>query len=689
MTIIDNDTTVTIAATDTSAAETSSDPGVFTITRNYTNGALTVYYAVSGTATNGTDYTSIGTSVSFADGESTKTVTITPVDDAVQEGNETVILTLSANAAYTVGSPSSDTVTIIDNDTTVTIAATDASAAETSSDPGVFTITRNYTNGSLTVYYAVTGTATNGTDYTTMGSSVTFSNGEATKTVTITPTDDAVQEGNETVILTLSANAAYTVGSPSSDTVTIIDNDTTVTIAATDASAAETSSDPGVFTITRNYTSGSLTVNYAVSGTATNGTDYTSIGTSVSFADGESTKTVTITPTDDASVEGNETAILTLSANAAYTVGSPSSATVTIADDTLIAYESFDYTAGADISGLNGGTGWGSSWSLSTPSGGSVHTIVSGSLAAASPANTLLTAANSYHQNHNAYATRTTANSFSVDATHTTLWVSCLFRPELVSGQSGGLKVGGLTINTNGGNYALMLNGTTPTQYLVGTQNGQAAQSDVPVLLVAEIIYGSPNDTFWLWVNPTPGITAPSTGSSVFSSAKNYSSAYFPTSSTVQMAEAPYTSDVGYDELRIGRSYADVAEDPPLVEYSNVSVGSTTKDTLSPSQDVRLEAAGALQDSGERESATVSGFTGGVPTHWAESRMIRYVTAVTETGAWVSVDSDDALAGTNRLNKRVSLGHGHIQAASASAGDRSVFVGSLLLEPDGRVGELI
>src|SRR5204862_3956404 len=108
---------------------------------------------------NGGDYQQLPTSVTIPAGSSTATLTVTPIDDSTVEGNETVVLTLSANAAYTVGSPNSATITIADNDqppppTTVTVVATDANASE-SGDTGMFTISRTgSTAAALTVNYA-------------------------------------------------------------------------------------------------------------------------------------------------------------------------------------------------------------------------------------------------------------------------------------------------------------------------------------------------------------------------------------------------------------------------------------------------------------------------------------------------------------------------------------------------------
>lgn len=110
--------TVSIEATDAIASEADLDPGTFTVTRNgSTSGALTVNFALTGsTATSGVDYTSIGTSVVIGDGNATATITVTPLQDALVEGDETVKVTISADAAYTVGSPDNATVTIRDND---------------------------------------------------------------------------------------------------------------------------------------------------------------------------------------------------------------------------------------------------------------------------------------------------------------------------------------------------------------------------------------------------------------------------------------------------------------------------------------------------------------------------------------------------------------------------------------------
>ena len=222
---------ITIVATDPTATEEGPTTGTFTVTRTgSTTSALTVYYSGGGTASIGVDHLSLPGSLTIAAGSSSGTIVITPIDDTLVEGDETVILILKTNAAYTVGSPGNATVTIQDNDSTttptVTIAATDPTATEEGPTTGTFTVTRTgSTTSALTVYYSGGGTASIGGDRLSLPGSLTIAAGSSSGTIVITPIDDTLVEGDETVILTLKTNAAYTVGSPGSATVTIIDND--------------------------------------------------------------------------------------------------------------------------------------------------------------------------------------------------------------------------------------------------------------------------------------------------------------------------------------------------------------------------------------------------------------------------------------------------------------------------------
>jgi len=348
VTIADNDAappTVTITATTPNASETGPTVGEFTVTRSVvTASSLIVNYKISGTAINGTDYTVMSGSVTIEAGLATAPIDVNPISDAVVEGTETVILTLRDNPAYVVATPDSAMVTITDGNSsplpTVSIAATTPDASETGPAAGQFTVTRTgSTAGALTVNYSIGGTATNTTDYATLSGSVIIDAGSETAVIDVTPVDDTKAEASETVLLTLSTNSVYTVIYPSSATVTIADNDSTpplptVSIAAMTPNASETGPTPGQFTVTRDGdTAAPLDVNYQISGTATNGTDYAILLGSVTIPGGSASVTIAVTPVDDALEEGTEFVVLSLLENSTYTLGSPSVATVAIADN--------------------------------------------------------------------------------------------------------------------------------------------------------------------------------------------------------------------------------------------------------------------------------------------------------------------------------------------------------------------
>ena len=349
-------TTINIVATDANASEAGRDPGVFTVTRTggSTTGAQTIYLQYGFQTAQGADYDAISTAVAFAAGQTSATITVRPVDDATVENTESVILFLSPSTQYRSGTSTSARINIADNDVAappvtprITIAATDADAGEAGTNPGTFTLTRSGAlNSTLTVRYTASGTATPGTlatggDLVPLGGFVFFNWGSATTTITVTPVNDSGVEPVETVIVSLTDGATYDLGAVSTATVNITSDDVgtapvlpTITIAATDAAAAELNRDGGVFRVTRTgATTAALTVNYAISGTATNGPDFNTLASSVAIPIGATFADITLTPIDDTAVEANETAVLTLAASASYQLGATTAGTVTIADN--------------------------------------------------------------------------------------------------------------------------------------------------------------------------------------------------------------------------------------------------------------------------------------------------------------------------------------------------------------------
>jgi uncharacterized protein (DUF1800 family) len=113
-----------------------------------------------------------------------------------------------------------------------------------------------------------------------------------------------------------------------------------VTLAATIASADKSGSKPGEFTFTRaGDLSQALTVNYVTGGTAVNGFDYPFLPGTITIPGGSASATVRLAPNPSVLTTGGQTATLTIATGSGnYSVGSPASATVTIADSPATLY---------------------------------------------------------------------------------------------------------------------------------------------------------------------------------------------------------------------------------------------------------------------------------------------------------------------------------------------------------------
>src|SRR5205085_10747761 len=126
----------------------------------------------------------------------------------------TVVVTILANVAYTVGGASGQIQILDDDRLTVTVTPTQATAAEPSAS-GAFTVKRDGDlSAALTVFYNVSGTAASAVDYVALSGSVTIPAGAASAGVSVTPLDDLLLEGPESVTITLTNNVNYDDGTP-------------------------------------------------------------------------------------------------------------------------------------------------------------------------------------------------------------------------------------------------------------------------------------------------------------------------------------------------------------------------------------------------------------------------------------------------------------------------------------------
>jgi len=501
---------INISASKANASEAGLVAGEFTFTRTgETSNPIAIQYALSGIAANGADYQNIANQVTIPSGAGSVTLAIKPIDDTLQESSEVVILTISSNSQYTIGSQNSATVTIADNDATgggggdiispvisltspissTTVSGSNVQISANATDNvgvigvkfmvdganlgtedmtgpygqnwdttkvanGAHIITavardaagNNATSAPLSVVVQNTPPGGGGKadvvwveDALPAGAIAGADGGDAWSWITSSPapfsgtkaTQSNISAGshqhffdNATAklpILTGDTLFAYVYLDPANPPAEIMlqwnnanwehraywgankitygvdgtvsrrymgalpaagqwvrlevpasavglegsslkgmafslhggratwdaagkSNQSSppppsptlpsVSITTTDSNSAEEGKNPGEFTLTRTgATSTSLTVNYAVTGTATQGTDYSSIPASISIPVGASSAKIVILPGDDTLVEADESVIMTVSSNSQYTVSAPADASFVIVDN--------------------------------------------------------------------------------------------------------------------------------------------------------------------------------------------------------------------------------------------------------------------------------------------------------------------------------------------------------------------
>jgi hypothetical protein len=214
---------------------TEGGPGTTTTARltvrlsEPTSRTVTVdYRTIAGTATAGTDYRSVSGSLSFAVGQTSRTIVVRVIGDALDEPNETFSVRLSkvSGAAY---QRREARVRIVDDDPPPRVRIRDVSVVEgAAGTPTTVSIPVELDAPSgrpVTVQYATAdGTATAGEDYLAVAGTLSFSPGQTRYDLTITVLGDDAFEGDETFVLRLSAPTSATVARGAA-TITIIDDE--------------------------------------------------------------------------------------------------------------------------------------------------------------------------------------------------------------------------------------------------------------------------------------------------------------------------------------------------------------------------------------------------------------------------------------------------------------------------------
>jgi len=306
------------------AAAVSEATGQFSFTVSRTGElsvATTVAWAVTGTA-NATDFGGALPSgvVSFAAGETTKTVTFSASSDETIEPDETVIVTLGARTGQgaVLGDAKSVTYTLTDDDAPPAISISSYAhvvEGNTGAAEIVFSISRTGNIGKASeVSWSFLAGTTTAADFAggvlPKGGTITFAPGQASYHQSIPVAGDAAIEADEEFVVNIAAQSFGTVSNGQATGVIRSDDvDNTFTVAAKAASVTEghTGTQVVEFIVTRSgVATAPATVNWQRGGSV--GADDTSSASSgsLSFAAGEASKTIRFDLKGDRLIENDE-----------------------------------------------------------------------------------------------------------------------------------------------------------------------------------------------------------------------------------------------------------------------------------------------------------------------------------------------------------------------------------------------
>ena len=302
-------------------------------------------------AKGGVDYVETSGTLTFSPHETKKTVSVSTIDDGEQEGNEYLKLKLSnpTNAVFRtlrVGYGDHHVeAKILDNDDpppapVVSFASQVSNAQEDSGTHNVTVDLSPAPTSAITLNYNVGGTATSGTDYGLLPGTVSVLSGATSATIPVKIIDDSVEDGGETVVLTLTAGTDYQVGTNDTHTLTIQNHEPavpTVSIARKAGTASSVTEGGKVaFTVTTDQAPSSpLTVSLEVS--ETQGSDFVAAGDEgtqdVTVPADATEVTFEVATANDEADEPDGSVTVTVKDGNGYTVGSPASGTVSVQDD--------------------------------------------------------------------------------------------------------------------------------------------------------------------------------------------------------------------------------------------------------------------------------------------------------------------------------------------------------------------
>ncbi|HEY6641813.1 Calx-beta domain-containing protein [Povalibacter sp.] len=290
------------------------------------------YATADGTAVAGRDYVAAAGSFTFQPGEVQRVIPVQLLDNSRFDGRRVLTMNLGGQSP---GPVTTTTIAIVNDDPDRGLAEFAQSAQEVAETAGTVLIPVRRTGATteaLTVFYATeSGSAESPRDFQHTTGQVIFAPGVTAATIPVTIVDNIHFSANRTFTVRLSGDLT---GSQVASSVTILNDDPNrgrAQFESGNVSVAEAIGN-AVFTVTRiDGSESSLVVNYATTdGTARAGVDYQAASGVLTFAAGETVRTITVPVTNNTTVDAARTFSVVLHGDF---LGTTTTLAVTITND--------------------------------------------------------------------------------------------------------------------------------------------------------------------------------------------------------------------------------------------------------------------------------------------------------------------------------------------------------------------
>ena len=344
LTIVDTSTAagkLTFSAPSYSALEDEGSATITVLRTNGHTGIVTVkFLTLANTAVPYVDYIPTNGTLTFGDGETSKSFAVPVINDGVVGSDKYLVLMLTnATGGAAISGSATAPMTVVENNRGFNLSSPVYVSNENDGNVTVTVRRIGSTNGFLSVNLSTTnGTAIAGVDYAPINGVLTFQPGETIKPFAIPVTFRPGIQGDRTFFVLLSTNSltpGANIGDPAVATVYILDQDTGFYFTNDTFSVLKSATNLLVTVMRTNPNTGAASVMYATSdGTARGGIHYTPVLGTLAFNNGEQFRTFTVPILSNSLVEGDLTFNLNLtSASTNASLVSPSNAVATIVDD--------------------------------------------------------------------------------------------------------------------------------------------------------------------------------------------------------------------------------------------------------------------------------------------------------------------------------------------------------------------